>query len=109
MTKKDAADMVFILQNVYVAYALTRPIFPPEIGIDASQFDVVVAGAEWMASDLKYILTPEHRQFYTNLLQDVIALEEDSQLINDMLDVSSGRYYDLFRRALQRMAEIWQE
>ncbi|MBP5327152.1 MAG: hypothetical protein J6Y98_04490 [Bacteroidales bacterium] len=31
-TRKDAADMVYILQNVYVAYALTRDGLPQEIG-----------------------------------------------------------------------------
>ncbi|MBQ7383158.1 MAG: hypothetical protein IJV61_09140, partial [Paludibacteraceae bacterium] len=52
-TKKDATDMVFILQNIYVAYALSHDALPAEIDIDAEHFDVVVAGAEWIASDLK--------------------------------------------------------
>jgi hypothetical protein len=31
---------------------------------------------------------------------------EESALLNDFLDMSSAKYYDLFRRALQRMSEI---
>ena len=98
--------MVFFLQNVYVAYALTRTELPPEIDVDANQFDVVVAGAEWIASDLKQMLTTEHRHFYANQLQEEVNKGEESALLNDFLDMSSAKYYDLFRRALQRMSEI---
>ena len=107
LTKKDAADMVFFLQNVYVAYALTRTELPPEIDVDANQFDVVVAGAEWIASDLKQMLTTEHRLFYANLLHEEVSKGEESALLNDLLDMSSAKYYDLFRRVLRRMSEIF--
>ena len=106
LTKKDAADMVFFLQNVYVAYALTRTELPPEIDVDANRFDVVVAGAEWIASDLKQMLTTAHQLFYANLLHEEVSKGEESALLNDLLDTSSTKYYDLFRRALQRMSEI---
>ncbi len=98
--------MVFFLQNVYVVYALTRTELPPEIDVDVNQFDVVVAGAEWIASDLKQMLTTEHRLFYANQLQEEVNKGEESALLNDFLDMSSAKYYDLFRRALQRMSEI---
>ena len=105
-TKKDASYLVFILQNVYVAYALSRESLPPEIDIDAGHFDVIVAGAEWIASDLKQMLTDAHRMFYAHMLQNEYDKEEDSSLLNDMLDASEARYYDLYRRALVRLAQI---
>ncbi len=105
-TKKDATDMVFILQNIYVAYALSHDALPVEIDIDAEHFDVVVAGAEWIASDLKNILSEEHKVYYAQLLDSELSQNEDSPLLNDMLDVSDGRNYSLFRRALARMAQI---
>ena len=105
-TKKDATDMVYILQNVYVAYALNSNGLPLEIDINAEQFEVTVAGAEWIAADLKKLLTAEHRQYYSSLMQKELDREENSVLINDMLDVSDSRNYVLFRRALQRMAKI---
>ena len=105
-TKKDAVDMVFILRNTYIAYALNSNGLPPEIDIDAQQFDLTVAGAEWIAADLKKILTMEHRQYYASLLQKELDSEENSALINDMLDVSDSRNYMLFRRAISRMAQI---
>ena len=106
LTKKDASDMVHILRNVYVAYALSRQALPPEINIEASEFDVVVAGAEWIAADLTQILSKEHRQFYATMLQEEVNQEENSALINDLLDVSDAHQYTLFRRAIKRMAQI---
>ena len=106
LTKKDASDMVHILRNVYMAYALSRQALPPEINIEASEFDVVVAGAEWIASDLCLILSKEHRRFYATMLQNEVNQEENSALINDLLDASDARQYTLFRRAISRMAQI---
>ena len=105
-TKKDAADMAFLLQNVYVAYALKSDGLPPEVDINAEQFDVIVAGAEWMASDLRKMLTDEHRHFYTSMLRSELDKNEESPLLNDLLDISDSRYYYLYRRAIGRMAQI---
>ena len=79
---------------------------PEEIDIDAEHFEVVVAGAEWIAADLKQILSIEHRTYYAQMLQGDVDKEENSTLINDMLDVSDVRNYELYRRALMRMAQI---
>ena len=105
-TKKDAADMAFLLQNVYVAYALAHDGLPPEVDTHTEQFDVIVAGAEWMAADLKKILSDEHRHFYAEMLRGELAKNEESPLLNDLLDVSDSRNYRLYLRAFERMAQI---
>ena len=105
-TKKDADDMVYILQNAYVAYALSRNRLPDEIDLDAEQFNLMVAGAEWIASDLNQILTVSHRRYYAQLLSEEVEKAEESELINDMLDVSDSRHYQIYRRALSRMSQI---
>jgi predicted nucleotidyltransferase len=105
-TRKDASDMVYILQNVYVAYALTRDGLPQEVDIEATTFDVTVAGAEWIASDLRKILSPSNRQYYARMLQQEVDKEDEGLLLNDMLDVSDSRNYSIFRRALSRISQI---
>jgi len=105
-TRKDASDMVYILQNVYVAYALTRDGLPQEVDIEATTFDVMVAGAEWIASDLRKILSPSNRQYYARMLQQEVDKEDEGLLLNDMLDVSDSRNYSIFRRALSRISQI---
>lgn len=107
-TKKDAADMAFLLQNVYVAYALAHDGLPPEVDTNTEQFDVIVAGAEWMAADLKKILSDEHRHFYAEMLRGELAKNEESPLLNDLLDVSDSRNYKLYLRAFERMAQIFE-
>lgn len=106
LTSKDAFDMAFILQHVYVAYALSRQSLPEEINLDANHFDVIVAGSEWIASDLRKMLSKEHRNYYVQCIEQELSKEEDGDLLNDLLDVSDSRNYALFRRALSRMAEI---
>ena len=106
LTKKDASDMVHILRNVYMAYALSRQALPPEINIEVGEFDIVVAGAEWIASDLCFILSKEHRRFYATMLQNEVNQEENSELINDLLDASNTRQYTVFRQAINRMSQI---
>ena len=105
-TKKDAVDMAFLLQNVYVAYALAHDGLPPEVDTNTELFDVIVAGAEWMAADLKKILSDEHRHFYAEMLRGELTKNEESPLLNDLLDVSDSRNYKLYLRALARMAQI---
>ena len=105
-TKKDAEDMVYILKNVYVAYALSREGLADEIDLETEHFDLVVAGAEWMASDLKRMLTASHRHYYAQLLGEEVEKEVESELLNDMLDVSDSRHYQVYRRALSRMSQI---
>lgn len=105
-TMKDASDMAYLLQNIYIAFAIAHDGLPPEVDINAEQFDVIVAGAEWIASDLKGILTDEHRRFYASMLNGELGKNEESPLLNDLLDVSESRYYQLYRRAIARMAQI---
>lgn len=105
-TRKDASDMVYILQNVYVAFALTRGGLPQEVDVEATTFDVTVAGAEWIAADLRTMLSPRNRQYYAAMLQEESDKEDESLLLNDLLDVSDSRNYALFRRALTRMSQI---
>lgn len=106
ITKKDAADMVYIMQNVYVPYAMSRQTLPPEISIEASEFELLVAGAEWIAVELRQMLSEGHRHFYATMLNNEVSQAEQSALLNDMMDVSSARNYRVLRRALSRMAQI---
>jgi len=116
-TKKDAVDMAFLLQNVYVAYALAHDGLPPEVDTNTEQFDVIVAGAEWMAVGPKKKITgvgvflkkkrsDKHRHFFAEMLRGELAKNEESPLLNDLLDVSDSRNYQLYLRAFERMAQI---
>jgi hypothetical protein len=59
-----------------------------------------------MAADLKRMLNDEHRSFYSAMLREELAKNEESSLLNDLLDVSDSRNYKLYYRAFDRMAQI---
>lgn len=105
-TRKDAADMQFFLENAYIPLALKSDGIPDEISLDADSFDITVAGAEWLASEMKAILSEEHRRLYSSLINSEVALEEDSYLLNDLADYARTSSFETITRALSRMAEI---
>ena len=106
LTGKDAADMIFILNHLYVAYALSRNGLPEEIDLDATHFDILVASAEWIASDMRKMLSDEHKKFYADFFQNEYDKEDESELLNDLLDETDGKRYDVLRRAMLRLAQI---
>ena len=106
MTRKDAADMQFILENAYIALALSSDAIPDTISLDASTFDQTVAGAEWIASDLLNMLSKDHKMYYANMLESEVIQREDSQLVNDLLDNAVIGTFDSICRALVRMSQI---
>lgn len=106
MTRKDAADMQFILENAYIALALSSDAIPDTISLDASTFDQTVAGAEWIASDLLNMLSKDHKMYYANMLDSEVIQREDSQLVNDLLDNAVIGTFDSICRALVRMSQI---
>ena len=106
MTRKDAADMQFILENAYITLALSSDSIPGTISLDVSTFDQTVAGAEWIASDLLNILSEDHKVYYADMLDNEVAQQENSPLVNDLLDNAVIGTYDSIRRALARMSQI---
>lgn len=106
MTRKDTADMQFILENAYIALALSSDAIPGTISLDASTFDQTVAGAEWIASDLLNMLSKDHKMYYANMLDSEVIQREDSQLVNDLLDNAVIGTFDSICRALVRMSQI---
>ena len=106
MTRKDTADMQFILENAYIALALSSDAIPDTISLDASTFDQTVAGAEWIASDLLNMLSKDHKMYYANMLDSEVIQREDSQLVNDLLDNAVIGTFDSICRALVRMSQI---
>ena len=105
-TRKDATDMQYILENAYVSFALASDSLPDEVSTDATAFDLTVAGAEWVASDIAKMLPPEKRKQYAEMLSDELAKRENSSLIGDLYDMARTSSFDSILKAIRRMAEI---
>ena len=76
---------------------------------DDPSFDDFVAGAEWIASELKSLLSEEHRAYYADFINNELSLEENSKLVQHLVTSSNNsnvRNYSNIRLALQKIANI---
>ncbi|MBR0532374.1 MAG: hypothetical protein IJJ96_07180 [Bacteroidales bacterium] len=106
LTRKDASDMMFLMENAYVLLALASESIPEEVNVDAASFDLTVAGAEWIASELSRILTREHRSYYSDLILREVSLAVSSCLLNDLYDNSRTSSFESVLNGLRSMAKI---
>lgn len=105
-TGKDAADMVFLLENAYISFLQVSDTLPDEVSIEAETFDLTVAGAEWIASDIAKMLSDQNRRIYADLLLKEVSAGVESALLNDLFDRATHSSFDSLRLALARMGEI---
>lgn len=107
LTDKDAADMLYIMDNFYLANVSFKQPVPDEVQDTSENFDLLTGGARWIACEMRDFLTREHLQFYTDQLQEQIELDESSPLINSMSSRHSGSdAHQIIRNALIGMVEI---
>lgn len=52
------------------------------------------------------ILSEDHKVYYADMLDNEVAQQENSPLVNDLLDNAVIGTYDSIRRALPRMSQI---
>lgn len=107
LTDKDAADILYIMDNFYLAYVSFKQLVPDEVQETSENFDLLNGGARWIACEMRDFLTKEHLQFYTDQLQEQIELDENSPLIRSM----SSKYHasdshNIVRNALIGMVEV---
>lgn len=108
-TDKDAYDMLFIMNNFYLAFITRKVPCPKEVDVpdDDSLFDPTVWGTRWIASELIHLLTAEHILFYHDLIVSELMLEENSRLVQDLVKYSPwNNAYQIIRRALTDFASI---
>ncbi len=104
VTSKDAEDMSFILSN-YLMANLDREAYMEVY--DWENFDEYVAGAYWLAHDLADLLTADQLDYYAGQIANELQKEEQSYLLNQMLDAQSGRSYDQLRLAWEKIIEVF--
>lgn len=109
-TDKDARDMFYIIDNFYWTSIVDK--FPPPEQVtnsDDPAFDDFVAGAQWIASDLRSLLTDEHRAYYVDFINSELSLEDNSKLVQHLVTSSNNsdvRNYSNIRLALQNIVNI---
>ena len=109
-TDKDARDMFYIIDNFYWTSIVDK--FPPPEQVtnsDDPSFDDFVAGAQWIASELRSLLSDEHRTYYVDFINSELSLEDNSKLVQHLVTASNNskvRNYSNIRLALQNIVNI---
>lgn len=106
VTSKDAEDMSFILQNYFMAN-MDRGIHSEVY--DWEDFQEYVAGAYWIAFDIANLLKKEHLTYYIDTIKDELKKEEESRLINQIVENTRSLNYDTIRKAWQMIVDVLQE
>ncbi|MDR1883390.1 MAG: nucleotidyl transferase AbiEii/AbiGii toxin family protein [Prevotella sp.] len=107
-TSKDAEDMCFIIENYFDANIERK--FPSKKYTkvyDREDFDTYMVGGVWLAYDLLPLLNPDQLAFYANRIQEEIDKEENSRLINQILEHRSSLSYNLVIKTWQEIANIF--
>lgn len=109
-TDKDTRDMFYIIDNFYWTSIVDK--FPPPEQVtnsDDPAFDYFVAGAQWIASELRSLLSDEHRAYYVDFINSELSLEDNSKLVQHLVTSSNNsdvRNYSNIRLALQNIVNI---
>ena len=105
-TSKDAEDMSFILSNYFMAN------FDREIHLevyDWENFDEYIVGGYWLAHDLVTLLNVNQLNYYKEVIDGELAKQEESRLVNQMIENSYGLSYETVRDTWQAMANVFQK
>lgn len=105
-TSKDAEDMSYILQNYFMAN-IDRGIHSEVY--DWEDFQVYVAGAYWIAFDIANLLKKEHLTYYIDIIKGELKKEEESRLINQIVENTRSLNYDTIRKAWQMIVDVLQD
>lgn len=105
-TSKDAEDMSFILSNYFMAN-LDREIHQEVY--DWENFDEYIVGGYWGAYDLVTLLNTKQLNYYKEVIEDELTKEEESRLINQMIENSYGLKYETVRDTWQAIVDVFQK
>ena len=105
-TSKDAEDMSFIFSNYFLAN-LERGIHQEVY--DWESFDDYVVGGYWLAYDIVALLNKEQLCYYKEIIEGELAKEEESRLLNQMIENSHGLKYETVRDTWQVVVGVFQK
>ncbi len=103
---KDAIDMIFILSNYYLASIMNTDAIPQGVN---HEDDAIVAGAQWIALEIKQMLLPVHLQYYRDFLRAELEKKEESKLLQHLTigKEDDPEFWYTVERALNTMTDIW--
>lgn len=97
---KDAEDMYFILDKFYLTSIMDNQTPPDDVDLNSED---LIRGAKWIGSDMRVILSTEHLDYYSELIQEELKKGTESELIKDFIKL----YGDEKKDAYETSYAIW--
>lgn len=103
-SKKDADDMGLVLR-MYFELNVDRN-FHPEV-YDDEDFEILVAGGVWLAYDIASLLNSDQLTSLCVDIQKELNKEEQSVLLNQILETNSSITYESLVRTLTEIVSVF--
>lgn len=105
-TNKDADDLAFIIKN-YLDINIERAAAEHYDIYESENFNNFTAGAILLGRDIKSILggKEQTKNTFIKILEEEISLEEESPLINQIIETHSTIKYDISVEALKNLLQ----
>jgi len=105
-TNKDADDLVFIIEN-YLDINIERAAAEHYEIYDVDNFNTFTAGASLLGKDIKSILRENDGAMHSviQILKDELKLEDESPLMNQMIETHKNLKFDTIVEALNNLLQ----
>jgi predicted nucleotidyltransferase len=101
---KDASDMVYILSKYFYTMFLSTSEVPKEVDVEHdTTADYLIAGAQWIAADLKEILSTDHLRYYIDFIGKEMQQDTESKLIGQFVHFLGDETDDI----IETVKTIW--
>lgn len=105
-TNKDADDLAFIIKN-YLDINIERAVAEHYDIYEAENFNTLIAGATLLGRDIKSILgeNAETIQTFIQILEDELKMEDESRLLNQIIETHKSLEYDTVVEGLNKLLQ----
>ena len=100
---KDADDMFLILSKYHDVYINEPNITPPDAVDYIYDDNKMIWGAQWLASDIKNILSNKHLIYYASMINAELSKGNESHLITNFIRL----YGEDKKEAYDIIIKIW--
>ena len=97
---KDAEDMYYILDKFFLTSIMDDQTPPDDVDLNSED---LIRGAQWIGSYMRDILSTEHLNYYSEIIQKELEKGTDSELLKDFIKL----YGDEKNDAYETSRSIW--
>lgn len=97
---KDAEDMYYILDKFFLTSIMDDQTPPDDVDLNSED---LIRSAQWIGSYMRDILSTEHLNYYSEIIQKELEKGTDSELLKDFIKL----YGDEKNDAYETSRAIW--